>query len=218
MDADDVLLGDGGDVGHLLLDVAQDRVRDVAVAVRQADEDRGDREPDQRKLPVENEHHHRHAGERDHVLEEEDQAVAEEEADGLKVDRRPRHQLAGLVPVVEAEGQALEVCVQLVAHVVLDAECLPAGDEAPADHGQSAFTEADDQDEDDVELELVAVVGLDRVVDDRGRDQDQRDRRALRGGRQEHRDDQRELVGAQEPEETGEGLTICDRSCVHRHP
>ena len=61
VDADDVLLGDGGDVGHLLLDVAQDRVRDVAVAVRQPDEDRGDREPDQRELPVENEHDHGHA-------------------------------------------------------------------------------------------------------------------------------------------------------------
>ena len=31
------------------------------------------------------------------VLEEEDQAVAEEEADALEVDRRARHQLAGLV-------------------------------------------------------------------------------------------------------------------------
>ena len=48
---------------------------------------------------------------------------------------------------------------------------------------QSALTQADDQDEDDVELELVAVVRLDRVVDDRGRDQDQRDRSGLRGGR-----------------------------------
>ena len=33
VDADDVLLGDGRDVGELLLDVAQRRVRDVAVAV-----------------------------------------------------------------------------------------------------------------------------------------------------------------------------------------
>ena len=78
--------------------------------------------------------------ERDHVLEEEDQAVAEEEADGLEVDRRPRHQLAGLVPVVEAEGQALEVRVQLVPHVVLDAECLAARDEPPPDHAERLDT------------------------------------------------------------------------------
>ena len=38
VDADDVLLGDRGDVGELLLHVAQGRVRDVAVAVREGDE------------------------------------------------------------------------------------------------------------------------------------------------------------------------------------
>ncbi len=136
--------------------------------------------------------------------------VAEEEADGLEVDGRPRHQLAGLVPVVEAEGQALEVRVQLVAQVVLDPERLPPGDEAPAHHAQRLH-EADDQDEDDVELELAAVVGLDRLVDDRGRDQDRaRSRRPARR-REDHRDDQRELVGAQEPEETGERLAICEQ-------
>ena len=70
------------------------------------------------------------------VLEEEDQAVAEEEAHGLQVDRRARHQLAGLVAVVEAEREPEEVRVELVAHVVLDAERLPAGDQAPADHEQ----------------------------------------------------------------------------------
>ena len=66
------------------------------------------------------EHDHGHADDREHVLEEEDQAVAEEEADGLEVDRRARHQLAGLVPVVEAERQAQEVRVQRVAQVELD--------------------------------------------------------------------------------------------------
>ena len=37
VDADDVLLGDGRDVGELLLHVAQRRMRDVAVAVRERD-------------------------------------------------------------------------------------------------------------------------------------------------------------------------------------
>ncbi len=40
VDADDVLLGDRRDVGELLLHVAQRRVRDVAVAVRERDEQR----------------------------------------------------------------------------------------------------------------------------------------------------------------------------------
>ena len=62
---------------------------------------------------------------REHVLEEEDQAVAEEEADALQVDRRARHQLPGLVAVVEAEREAHELRVQGVAQVELDAERLP---------------------------------------------------------------------------------------------
>jgi hypothetical protein len=214
MDADDVLLRDGRNVGHLLLDLAQHRMGYVAVAVREADQDRRDREPDQREPPVEHEHHHGHAQEGDHVLEEEDEPVPEEEADCLQVDGGPRHQLPGLVPVVEAEGEALEVCVQLVAHVVLDPERLPAGDDAPAHHRQGLH-EADGQDEGDVQLELALVVRLDRVVDDRGSEQDECDRGPLRHRRKDHRDDQRELVGAQEPEEAGEGATIRSRSGVH---
>ena len=58
------------------------------------------------------------------VLEEEDQAVAEEEADALEVDGRARHQLAGLVAVVEAEREPDEPRVEPVAHVHLDAERL----------------------------------------------------------------------------------------------
>ena len=134
VDADDVLLGDRGDVGHLLLDVAQNRVRDLRVAVREHDDERGDRERDEREPPVRPEHDRRDADDREHVLEEEDEAVAEEEAHGLEVDRRSRHELSGLVPVVEAEREAQKMRVHRVAHVELDAERLPAGDEAAADH------------------------------------------------------------------------------------
>ena len=132
MDADDVLLGDGRDVGELLLHVAERRVRDVAVAVRERDEQRRDREHDQREPPLEEEEDdgHRHDGE--HVLEEEDQAVAEEEADALEVDGRARHQLAGLVAVVEPEREADHVRVEAAAHVHLDVERLAARDEAAA--------------------------------------------------------------------------------------
>ena len=88
VDADDVLLGDGRDVRHLLLDVAQQRVRDVRVAVREPDQQRRDPQRDERQLPVDEEHHDRRADERERVLEEEDQPVPEEEADRLQVDRR----------------------------------------------------------------------------------------------------------------------------------
>ena len=126
VDADDVLLGDRGDVGELLLDVAQRRVCDVAVAVGDRDEDRHDREHDQRELPLEEEQHHGHRDHRQHVLEEEDQAVAEKEADALQVDGRTRHQLPGLVAVVEAEREPHEVRVEPLAHVHLDRERLLA--------------------------------------------------------------------------------------------
>src|SRR5207237_3472522 len=53
VDADDVLLGDGRYVREPLLYVAQRRMRDVAVAIREHDEDRGDRQRDQRQLPLE---------------------------------------------------------------------------------------------------------------------------------------------------------------------
>ncbi len=55
VDADDVLLGDGRDVGHLLLHVAQHRVGDVAVAVGDRDQHGGEGERDQRQLPGDDE-------------------------------------------------------------------------------------------------------------------------------------------------------------------
>ena len=55
VDADDVLLGDGRDVGHLLLHVAEQRMRDVAVAVGDGDQHRRDRQRDERELPRDDE-------------------------------------------------------------------------------------------------------------------------------------------------------------------
>ena len=67
------------------------------------------------------------------MLEEEDQPVAEEEADALQVDRRARHQLPGLVPVEVAEREPHELGVDRVPQVELDPERLLAGDQPPAE-------------------------------------------------------------------------------------
>ena len=134
MDADDVLLGDGGDVGELLLDLAQRRVRDVAVAIREDDQHGRDRERDQSQFPLEEEEHPGDEDDGEDVLEEEDQAVAEEEAHALEVDGRPRHQLAGLVTVVEAEREPDEAGIEALAQVHLDRERLPARDHPAAEH------------------------------------------------------------------------------------
>ena len=78
------------------------------------------------------------ADDREDVLEEEDQAVAEEEAHALQVDGRAAHQLAGLVAVVEAEREADELRVDGLPHVELDGERLLAGDQPAAGHHQRA--------------------------------------------------------------------------------
>ena len=85
---------------------------DVAVAVGDRDQQRRDRERDQRELPRDHEDHDADPDDREDVLEEEDQPVAEEEADALQVDGRAAHQLAGLVAVVEAEGEPDELRVE----------------------------------------------------------------------------------------------------------
>ena len=77
---------------------------------------------------------HRDAGEqqRERGLQDEHEAVAEEEAHGLQVDGGARHQLAGLLAVEEAELQALQVAVDELAQVVLDAQRDAPGDHAAA--------------------------------------------------------------------------------------
>ena len=174
VDADDVLLGHRRDVRQLLLHVAERRVGDVAVTVGKRDQDRHHREHDQRELPLEEEQHHGHRDHREHVLEEEDQPVAEEEADALQVDGRPRHQLAGLMAVVEAEGEPNEVRIEPLAHVHLDRQGLSAGDEAPGRH-EHGTNRSQDHDRPDVEPELLLVVRLDRSVDYVLRDPDDGD-------------------------------------------
>jgi len=103
VDADDRLLGHRRHVSELLLHVTKDGVRDMAVAGRNRDDQGRDRERDQGEPPLDEEQHGDHRDDRQHVLEEEDEAEAEEEAHRLQVDGGARHQLPGLVPVVEAE-------------------------------------------------------------------------------------------------------------------
>ena len=106
----------------------------MAVAVGQGDQYRCDRERDQRQLPLEEEQHPGDEDDGEDVLEEEDQAVAQEEAHALEVDGGARHQLAGLMAVVEPEREPDEVGVETLAQVHLDSECLSARDHPPAEH------------------------------------------------------------------------------------
>ncbi len=154
---DDVLLGDRRDVRHLLLHVAEQRMRHVAVAVRHRDEQRRDRDHDQGELPRDQEDDDADAHHGEDVLEEEDQPVAEEEPHRLQVDRRPAHQLSGLMPVVEAEREAHELRVDGLPHVHLDLKRLLARDQ-PAARQRERAARAERDHEADEPRQLVQVI------------------------------------------------------------
>jgi hypothetical protein len=196
-------------IAEPVLHLAQHGVRDGAVAVGDGDDHRGDPERDQRQPPLDHEQHRGDRDHREHVLEEEDQAEAEEEADALQVDRRARHQLTGLVAVVEAEGEPEQMRVEPLAHVLLDPERLPAGDDPPPVHERGLDDAGGGDGDDDPEERPRAALLVD-AVDRRADEQHDRDRGRLREHRQDRRDEQRPAVRAQEAEEADESAAVRD--------
>ena len=113
-DAGDVLLGVGGQLGDPLLDLLHGGARAGArSAARRATTKRHGGQRDQRRAPGRSANIATAASsDRQQRLADEDEAVAEEEAHGLQVDRRAGHELAGLLAVEEAELEALELLVE----------------------------------------------------------------------------------------------------------
>ena len=207
VDADDVLLGDRGDVGHLLLHVAQHRVRDVAVAVGEATRTgvtasaiSASRQSKKKSTTVTDD-------DGEHVLEEEDQPVAEEEADALEVDGRARHQLAGLVAVVEAEREADEVRVEpLRRSISTPSACRPEIRRRPAISAAFATPRADDRRSAAragacrraaIALSITSPVSQRSAIC-----------AGLRADRKDDRDDERDPVRPQEAEQPPEGRAV----------
>jgi hypothetical protein len=123
------------------------------------DDQRGGDQCDQRQHWVDRDHHHGDEGDRQQVLGDEDQPVAEEEADRLKVHRRPRHQLPGLLGVEEAELEPLQVGVEELAQVEFDRKGDPAGDEPAHDRQPEAQDPGpDDRQRQRQQVGLVAVL------------------------------------------------------------
>ena len=125
-------------LGDPLLHLLHRRPRDAVVAGGGEDDQRRGEEGDQGQQRVDRDHHDRHQGDRQQVLGDEDQAVAEEESDNLEIDGRARHQLTGLLVVEEADLEVLEVFVGARSQVVLDAERNLATEDAPTDRSSSA--------------------------------------------------------------------------------
>ena len=122
------------------------------------------------------------------MLEEEDQAVAEEEADRLEVDGRSAHQLPCLVTVVEAEREPYQLRVDRLPDVHLHVQRLLARDQAAArERERAADTERDDQA--DQPGQLVQPLGV-QGRNDAARQEDRAERSRLRGDRERDRDEQ----------------------------
>ena len=99
------------------------------------------------------------------------------------------------------------MAVEVVAHVVLDRQRLPAGDEAAADHEQR-LRDADGDDQHDQDCDPVpAALALELVDDDAGQ-HDGRDRRSLRRDGEHGRNRQRRPVRTQEAEQSDERAAI----------
>ncbi len=161
--AGDVLLGVRGELGDALLDLLDGGTGAVAIAVGDDHHERDGRERDQPQLGVERDH--RGAGEQNHEdrLHDEHEPVAEEEAHGRQVHGGAGHQLPRLMVVEEAELEALEVAVEALAQVVLDAERDVSRDYAPPVHERPPG-EHDGDDPCGEQRERVAVVDGGRGV------------------------------------------------------
>src|SRR5439155_19922386 len=118
----------------------------------------------ERQLPLEEKQHAGNEDDREHVLKEKDQPVAEEEAHALKIDGRAGHELTGLVAVVEAEREPDEMRVETLAKVHLDRERLLPGDHPAAEH-QDRTNDSQRDDRADLDPQFVRIVARERVVD-----------------------------------------------------
>ena len=166
-DAGDRFLDLGGHLGDPLLDLLQRRPRDPVIARCGVDHERNRQQGQCRQRRIEHEHHCACQEDRQRVLGDEDQPVAEKEADALQVDRRSRHQLAGLLGIEEAELELLQVLVDVGAEVELDRERDLAGNHAAEeDQDQPEDPGADDRKAQRQDLGPVAALDrVDRLAD-----------------------------------------------------
>ncbi len=132
-DPRDALLGPGGELADPLLHLLLGGPVPPAVAGRGRDQEGHRDERQEGEERVEEEHRRGREQDREGALAHPDQPIAEEEADRLEIDGRPRHQLPGLLRVEEGELEPLQVLVEALAEVVLDRERDPAGDQPPPD-------------------------------------------------------------------------------------
>jgi len=164
-DADGTFLDQGGQVALLVLDLAGHL--DVAVVeVPRGPDDRQVRQQhDDAQRPVHVQQEDRHDGDLDDIGHQEDDSEAQEPPDDRQVGGGARQQLPALPPAVEAHRQQLQVRVQVVTDLGLEAEDGLAL-RPPAHEHQERLDDAEDQREQAERPEAGLVVVRDRAVDD----------------------------------------------------
>ena len=219
VDADDVLLGDRRDVGHLLLHVAQHagarrgcsgrRPRSSTGAIASAIS--ASFQLTTKRTIVD-------ADDREDVLEEEDQPVAEEEADA-PAGRRSRATSAGRSGGgrrSRTRGGRASRRARCACRARRRAPACPAISRRP-DHQQRPRDADDEHDRADrATAARVLVVVVERVDDARRSGDAIASARSLRADREHDRDASDQLVRPQEPEQAHEGRAVA-RACLG-HP
>ena len=160
---------DGGrEVAGLVLDAADDLVVRALEAAAEDHDGHRRREGDERERHVE---HHQHREDRGHLerdQDEEDGAEADEAPDDREVARRARQQLTRVPPVVEADVEALEVRVEVVAQRGLQLG-RDGGQQDAATEGEHDLEHREGRREQAPPNDAGAVAVTQRTVDD-GRD------------------------------------------------
>jgi hypothetical protein len=193
---DRALLGEGGEVALLVLHPARDHdVLALEPLGQRDDRHRGDGD-DEAERPVHVQQHERDHDELDDVDDQEQHPEPEEPPDAAQVGGHPRQQLARLPLPVERHRQLLQPLVEVVPHDGLDVQDgvglhpAPPEDERGLDDAQRERQQAEREDRPDL------LVG-DRPVDQRLRDQGDRDRETDARERGREHDRQRPEVRAE---------------------
>ena len=169
------------------------RKKNVADAHRRDHGQRREREP-----PVEEEEKHGGADQRQRVPDQAGDAVGDELVECLDVVRQPADDHARSGSLVVAEREPLEVPEELRPQVGEHPLPDPAR-QVGLRVGHSPVREPGDQERGDDEVEMSAVVRVDRVVEGVLREQRRRERGHRRGQQRDQREDRPPPVGRCEP-------------------
>ena len=104
------------------------------------------REAGRRQLPVHDEHHPEHAEDDEHLAQDDEHAVDQHLAQHVRVARRPQHEVAGAMSVVDGEREPLQV--REVAPADRERETLAGGgDQVALVVGEETADECDHEEE-----------------------------------------------------------------------